>query len=172
MNIWTLVITNVQEELSFFRSADNANPQILIDIALGRSNSLPANELCSVKTSRFTALKGDDIHRWKLHYGLTLKIAAIEQSGGNDDKKVREYLEWIYRDYVFLASAVIFGIIYFSRQRIRKMLKGLNSGEIEKVKRGLRNAAWDMTLAHYWSKKAIVRKNEGEFGFYALKIRL
>lgn len=148
-------------ELSLFRAADNAHTQIFIDLALGRINSIPSNALNPLKVDSIQKLKGEDIHRWKLHYGLTIKLASIEMSGGKASKKVEAFLKWMYTDYIFSASAVIFGIIFFSNKRIKKMVKNLNSGDTDKFIKGIRNAAWDMTVAHYWTKKAIDNREKG-----------
>ncbi len=148
-------------ELSLFRAADNIHPQVLIDLALGRIDSIPANTLNQTKVDSIQEMKGEDIHRWKLHYGLTLKLASIEISGRKPSEKVAAYLNWMYKDYIFSASAVVFGIIYLSDQRIKNMVKNLNCGDTGKFVKGLRNAAWDMTLVHYWTKKAIRDRKEG-----------
>ena len=146
------------KELSLFRGVDNIHPQIFIDLALGRINSIPSNLLNSLKVDSIEKLKGEDNHRWKLHYGFTLKLACIEMTGGKPYEKIEAFLEWMYTDYFFSASAVVFGLIYFSDKRIRKMVKNLNCGDSDKFIKGIRNAAWDMTIAHYWTKKAIENK--------------
>lgn len=33
---------------------------------------------------------------------------------------------------------------------------------IDKFIKGIRNAAWDMTVAHYWAKKAIENREKGD----------
>ena len=45
------------------------------------------------------------------------------------------------------------------------MIKHLNSGNVVGTAKGLRNATWDMAIADYWAKKAIERKEHGEFWF-------
>ena len=152
-----------KDELSIFRAADNAHPQIFIDIALGRLDTLPAHALTPLKIKNIEKLEAENIYRWKLHYGLTLKIALIEKAGGRSIEKIKTYLEWMYEDYIFSAPAIVFGVIYFSGKRISKMIKNLNSGNVTNMVKGLRNTAWDMTIAHYWSKRAIERKKHGEF---------
>ena len=149
-------------ELSLFRSVDNIHPQILIDLALGRITSIPSNSLNSVRVDPIQKLKGEDIHRWKLHYGITLKLAKIEMAGGKPYEKIEAFLRWMYTDYIFSASAIIFGLIYFSDKRIKKMVKNLNCSDSDKFIKGIRNAAWDMTVVHYWSKKAIENRGAGD----------
>jgi hypothetical protein len=149
-------------ELSLFRAVDNIHPQIFIDLALGRISSIPPSSLNFLRVDSIQELKGEDIHRWKLHYGLTLKLANIEMIGGKPYEKIEAFLKWMYTDYIFSASAVNFGLIYLSDKRITKMFKNLNCGDIDKFKKGIRNAAWDMTVAHYWMKKAIENREKGD----------
>lgn len=148
-------------ELSLFRAVDNIHPQIFIDLALGRINSLPSNSLHSLRVDSIQELKGEDIHRWKLHYGFALKLASIEMTGGKPYEKIEAFLKWMYTDYLFSSSATTFGLIYFSDKRIKKMVKNLNCSDSDKFIKGIRNAAWDMTVAHYWSKKAIENREKG-----------
>jgi len=115
-----------------------------------------------LKVDSIQKLKGEDIHGWKLHYGFTIKLASIEISGGKPSKKIGAFLKWMYTDYIFSASAVVFGLIYFSDKRIAKMVKNLNCGDSDKFIKGIRNAAWDMTVAHYWTKRAIENREKGD----------
>ena len=149
-------------ELSLFRAVDNIHPQIFTDLALGRINSIPSNSLNSLRVDSIQELKGEDIHRWKLYYGFTLKLASIEMTGGRPYQKIEAFLKWMHTDYIFSASAIIFGLIYFSDKRIKKMVKNLNCSDSNKFIKGIRNAAWDMTVAHYWSKKAIENRGKGD----------
>jgi hypothetical protein len=149
------------DELSLFRSVDNIDPQTLVDLALDRINSIPSNELKPPKVDSIKELKGEDIRRWKLHYGLVLKIAAIELAGGEAIRKLEALFEWMHTEYIFSASAVIFGVIYFSNHRFKKMLKKLRCGNVDEVLHGIRNAAWDMTVAHYWAKQAKAGREKG-----------
>jgi hypothetical protein len=148
-------------ELSLFRVVDNIPPQTLINLALGRINSIPSKFLNSQKMYSIKEMKGDDIHRWKVHYGFTLKLASIEIAGGKPYEKIEAFIKWMYKDYFFSSSAVVFGLIYFSEKRIAKMVKNLNCGDSDKFIKGIRNAAWDMTVAHYWAKQAIDNRVRG-----------
>ena len=150
-----------EEELSLFRTADRSNPSLFIDYALGRLNIIPINSLISSNSNKINKIRAEDIHRWKIHYGLTLKMAILEKTVGDSIDNIKTYLKWMYDDYLFSASAVIFGVIYFSGKRIGKMLKDTSSRNISKTLKGIRNAAWDMTIAHYWCKKVLERKERG-----------
>jgi hypothetical protein len=149
------------DELSLFRSVDNVDPQTLVDLALDRISSIPSDELQSSKDESIKQLKGEDIRQWRLHYGLALKIAAIELAGGEANRNLEALFEWMYSEYIFSSSAVVLGVIYFSNYRFPKMLKKLRCGNVEDILHGIRNAAWDMTVVHYWAKKAIAGREKG-----------
>jgi hypothetical protein len=136
-----------------FQCIDNLPYQILIDIALGRIYSIPSNLIKPFNVNPIPNLKGEDNFRWKLHYGFTLKLASIQISTiySKPYEKIEAFLKWMHKDYIFSAPAVIFGLIYFSEKRIKKMLKGIRSADKDKLIKGIRNAAWDMTIAWYWA---------------------
>jgi len=151
-------------ELCLFRAVDNLNPQILIELALGRRNGIPAHMLKRQAVESIEPKKGEDFLRWKIHYGFILKMAIIELQGGKPPvEKLKRFLDWVYKEYVFISSAIIFGLVYFSEKRFKGMVKHIGSGDKDKVLRGVRNATWDMTVAYSWSKKAIAEKEDGIF---------
>lgn len=154
-----------RNELSLFRTIDSIHPQTFIDLALGRINSIPSNPLNFLKVDPIQKLKGEDIHNWKLHYGLALKLACIEMTRGKPYEKIEVFLKWMYSDYIFSTPALNFALIYFSDKRIKNMFKNLNCGNGDKLIKGIRNAAWDMTVAHYWMTKAIENRENGDLWF-------
>lgn len=149
------------DELRLFRAVDNLNSQILIELALGRRNGIPTSMLNWQEVESVKSKKGEDFLIWKIHYGFALKMAIIELQGGKPVEKLKRFLDWVYKEYVFIGSAIIFGLVYFSEQRFKGMVKHIGSGDRDKVLRGVRNATWDMTVAYYWSQKAIVNKEDG-----------
>jgi len=148
-------------QLSLFRAVDNLDPQALIDLALGRKNKIPSGMLDIQRVEPIADKKGEHLHQWKIFYGCILKLACIETKGGKSVEKFKCFLEWMHNEYIFKAIAVTFGLIFFSNKRFPSMIKNLNSQEKEKILRGLRNATWDMTVAHFWAKNALEKKEEG-----------
>lgn len=148
-------------ELHLFRAVDNLDPRILIELALGRRNKIPLDMLNWQGHEHVESKKGEDFLRWKIHYGFALKMAIIEHQGGKPVEKLERFLDWVYKEYVFIGSAIIFGLVYFSEHRLKGMVKHIGSGDRDKVLRGLRNATWDMTVAYSWSKKAMAEKEDG-----------
>jgi hypothetical protein len=148
-------------ELRLFRAVDNLDPRILMELALGRRNKIPASMLNWQEVVLVESKKGKDFLSWKIHYGFVLKLAIIELQGGKPVEKLERFLDWVYKEYVFISSAIIFGLVYFSERRFKGMVKHIGSGDRDKVLRGVRNTTWDMTIAYSWSKKAMVEKKDG-----------
>jgi hypothetical protein len=150
-----------ENELLLFRAADNINPIYYVDIALGRSTTLPENILAVENKYTVKSLKGEDIPHWKLIYGLTLKMAILEIKGETNFNKVKSLLQWMYTDYMFISCNIAFAMIYFSNKRFSGMIKHLKKSG-EKLKQGLRNATWDIYLVHYWSEKVLAQKKNNQ----------
>lgn len=147
------------DQLSLFRAIDNLNPQMLIDIALGRRNIVPP-EMLHVKVDESVAKKkGEQLRHWKMYYGCILKLACIETIGGKSVDKLKCFLEWMHNEYIFLYIPLVFALIFFSNKRFPGMIKDLNGQKKEKILRGLRNATWDIMVAHLWSKKTTERES-------------
>lgn len=151
------------DKLSLFRAVDNLDPRILMELALGRRNGIPAHMLQRQAVEPIEQKKGEDFRRWKIHRGFVLKIAIIDLQGGKLVKKLERFLNWVYEEYISMNSAIIFGLVLFSEKRFKGMLKHIGSGDKDKVLRGVRNATWDMTVAYSWSKKALAEKEDGIF---------
>jgi hypothetical protein len=150
-------------ELRLFRAVDNLKPRILMELALGRRNKIPASMLNWQEDESVEPKRGEDHLMWKIHYGFALKMAIIDLQGKSTVAKLKSYLDWVYKEYVFINTAIIFGLVLFSKNRFKGMLKKIGSGDKDKVLRGVRNAAWDMTVAYYWSEKAMREKENGIF---------
>ena len=150
-------------ELRLFRAVDNLDPRMLIELALGRRNKIPASMLNWQEVESVESKKGEDFLSWKIHYGFVLKMAIIELQGGNPVEKLNRFLDWVYKEYVGIGSAIIFSFVYFSEKRFKGMVKHIGSGDKDKVLRGVRNATWDMTVAYSWYKKSMAEKENGIF---------
>ena len=150
-------------ELCLFRAVDNLDLRMLIELALGRQNGIPASILEQPAVESIELKKGEDILRWRILYGFALRLAIIERQGGKPVEKFECFLDWIYKEYVFISTAVIFGLIWLSNQRLAGMLKNVGSSDRDKVLRGVRNTTWDMTVAYYWCRHARATKGDGVF---------
>ena len=164
MAIWELVDSGSHEqargELALFRAADNLHPQQFIDIALGRINTVKIH-VDQITDEPLEKKVGEDFSTWKVHYGLMLKLAILESTGGKWAGKFEAFIDWLYTDYIFSGPAVVFAIICFSQKRFKRMFKKLTCKSRDELLRGIRNVAWDMTIVHYWGQKVMSDRQKG-----------
>ncbi len=153
------------KNLRLFRLADNVNPGAYADIALGRRDRLSKSEVPKLRASpkRFAP----EIHyNWHLHYIALLKLALISRNRGSGQSKLMKYLEWMWRDYMFCSTAFAFAAIYLSPNPYGQMMKGTGSHDSERVLAGIRNATWDLVLAHYWAARVRENFNTGKLWIF------
>lgn len=131
-------------ELGWFRAADNARTQELINVALGRSDSLvsqyaphevPAHDLAK------------PVKRWRRNYVIALKMMEFEREKLQPVERVLRLFDWMCDDFMFGGPAALLASVYFAPNSppIGGVFKDKNSVDPEVVLAGVRNAAWDMT---------------------------
>jgi hypothetical protein len=132
------------EELQFFLMADNIAPQHFADIALGRTDRLEPNLIKESELDK-TEEPSERPMWWTINYALALKLAMLELESVSQRTKLERFLEWLHKDYVWSASAVLFATIYLSPKRKHGMLKRLRAKNRRAALNGVKNAVWDMT---------------------------
>ena len=144
------------EELAKFKRVWAAGAQSLADFALARSTtvtrppgptSLPSNLSEPGEAARPTA--------WLLNYGCALKLASLildPEIAGDFDRMIM-YLRWCYDEFFFSAGATVYGSLALAPSRKARMFKSLKGTNEERAVRGIRNAAWDMTLISEWETR-------------------
>ena len=152
-----------ENEQKLFRKADNVSPEFYAEIALGRSSRIPEKELeYTEEELPLKNMRGEEHNCWKLIYGVVLKMAILEREHKHNLDKIILLLEWMYSDYLFIPPCVIFAVIYFSGNRFSKMLKHVKSEKSDKIKRGVRNATWDMNLLYNWMQNVHTQKKKNQ----------
>ncbi|HCE1970439.1 TPA: hypothetical protein ACF4E7_004726 [Vibrio parahaemolyticus] len=137
-------VERADEELSYFRSADNLDANIYLDMALNNINSIPfevvpryqAGELINFDTEY-------RVKAFEFNIVVIKKGLSIRSKCNNDYEAVKSLLEWMFEEYVFCAPAFYFMAIYFSGEKIPKMLKSSSM-------KSVRNAGWDLALLQHW----------------------
>ncbi len=133
-------IEKADKELSFFRSADNLNPNIYLDIATGIRDSVPPSEVPRFDTGEILYA---DIPRKLRHFETNIvfikKALSLKSYGYSDYRVLLELIDWIYKYYIFSAPSFHFLSIYFSSKKISNMIKS-------HTLKGIRNATWDLCL--------------------------
>ncbi len=138
------------EEISRFRIADNSDPRIFIDFALGRIARIPESRLADVPSehkvdpAEFEKRTND----FRINYIHALKIAELGQRPIAPVDKMISLVDWMVNEFMFGAPALLFANRYFSPNRFRRMIKGLRKKDVQ-------NAAWDLTLLQNWRRAAL-----------------
>ena len=133
-------IDHADEELSYFRSADNYEPRLYLDIAVGKRFSIDKTKIKYFKPGE---LKNKDIPESLKHFNFNIifikKALTLKAQGLSNYQVMLELIDWTFEYYLFSAAAFHFLTIYFSAKRISKMLKTSNIKDIN-------NATWDLTF--------------------------
>ena len=140
----------INSEIDAFYTAEEADPIAWADIALGKSHRLrlPPPE-CRRPRKVFDL--SVPLYKWRRCYILALKIAALQLEGGPPEDLMCSLLDWMFKDFLIGGPAIQLASYYFAPGAPRKkLLKRIQSADREQALRGIRNAAWDMTLISEW----------------------
>lgn len=138
------------DEEAFFRIADNTNPAVWAEIALGSKESVlsPQQENQKVKEKIDFA---KPLKIFRRNYIIALKLASIALKPGKSMPLIQEFIDWMYTDFIFMGAATVLGLCYFAPNGSKKgLIKQLRSPDRSRAISGLRNAAWDMTIVTHW----------------------
>jgi hypothetical protein len=137
-------VERADEELSYFRSADNLDANLYLDIALNNINSIPSEVAPRYQTGELANFDTEcRFKAFEFNIVVIKKGLSIRSKCKNDYEAVKLLLEWMFEEYVFCAPAFFFMAIYFSGEKVPKMLK---SNSMKSV----RNAGWDLALLQHW----------------------
>lgn len=152
--------SRAQNDYSSFRVADNADPSIFIDIAMGRSDRIPEDHIAHLRRdSRLNAHISPEknfektLNMWRPNYLYVLKMAALRRSGLSPLRAALEFQRWQSEDSFYNAAASMYCLASISHQPPKgQMLKGIGSADPATLKKGLRNAAWDICLIQQFGR--------------------
>jgi hypothetical protein len=138
------------EEINRFRIADNSDPQLFIDFALGRLSQIPKSAFADVpKENKVDPAEFEKrTNEFRLNYIFALKIAELSQRPVKPIDKMIAFIDWMRAEFMFGSPALLFANRYFSPNRFRRMIKGF-------TKRDIKNAAWDLTFVQNWRRAAL-----------------
>jgi hypothetical protein len=150
---------SANEEIAWFRSADNGDPRQWLDYALGRIDALsPPYQQHPVKDHQLAY----PLRRWRRNYAATLKIGSLELDGLQARQRIFLLLDWMDHEFMVAGPAALMACMYFApNSPPRKgLLKQLKSPDRERAIQGARNAAWDISYLSDFAH----RLNEAEGG--------
>lgn len=139
-------------ELALFRRADHAHPGYWTEIALGRSDNLGGlPDLVPVSSRDLGVDFTMPIRRWRRNYILCLKLAELELAAGSAEDRLRTFVRWSYEEFLLGGPAIALAAYYLAPNAPRKrLLKGLKSDNRDRALKGIRNAAWDVSIVSQW----------------------
>ena len=141
------------DDLHWFRVADNADVELWLDMALGRTDRIEIQCVTSEPIRKQTRVDFEmPLRRWRRNYILCLKLAELELLNGDSERRFREFLRWMYDDYLIGWPATLLASYYLAPNSSRKgLLKNIRSEDRNKAVEGVRNATWDITLLTEWA---------------------
>ena len=132
-------IETSNKELNLFQSIDNISSNIYLDIALGEITHIPTSEIREPKNPILIKENPGIIDYFKHNVTYIKKSILIRKRSKSDYEALLSLVDWAFDDYIFTLPAFHFLSIYFSSEKISKMLKSTEE-------KGIRNAAWDLCL--------------------------
>jgi hypothetical protein len=113
------------EELRWFRVADQGRATAWIDLATGNSNDLPELDAGPSEGVRFA----DPPHRWRCNHAAMLKAASLELDAGLSPlRRFEALIEWMVADFILAGPAAVLCMLFLSPSGERGgLVKGLRS---------------------------------------------
>ncbi len=142
-------------EVPKIRQVFASQETVLADFALGRTSSVSLPTRGQWKEADRGPREKHRPDLWNLNYACALKLASLmlDSTFASDDERLIAYFVWCFDEFYFSAGATLYGSLALSPRRRRDMFKSLRGGDVQRAFRGIRNAAWDMTLISEWEKR-------------------
>lgn len=159
----------VLEDIKFFRIIDNSDPALLVDVALGRISRLPIEHINLVQEiikHSLDSIRGIDfnkkIRNWKINYIYVLKVVSLKRNGLSSKEIATAIIKWQAEDFISNVVASFYCLSAISHNPPKgKMIKGIDSTDVKKLKKGIENAVWDICLIQHFRK--LTREPNGVF---------
>lgn len=140
------------EELRWFRVADEGRATAWIDLASGHSDRLPPLDAGPVEGVRLAKPP----HRWRCNHAVMLKAASLELDPTlTPVSRFEALVDWMRTDFILAGPAAVLSMMFLSPGAERGgLVKGLRSPVRERALAGVRNAAWDATYLSELTRRA------------------
>lgn len=152
------------EELGWFRAADSAHPQDMINVALHRTDGVSR----SYKPAPIAATDlARPLKRWNRNYILALKILELDFLPMTPVGRVLHLLDWMADEFIFGGPAALLASVYLAPNSPPKkgVFKQKNSPNRDGAIAGVRNAAWDLTQVSDFALRVNKAGNEGKIQY-------
>ena len=147
-------IDKADNELASFRTADNLNANIYLDIALGKLNVISSSDLSVFEKGELLGAQlPERLALFEKNIVIVKKALTLKEQGLTNYQTMLTLVDWLYSDYFFSAPAFHFLSLYFSSEKVSGMIKSNSLKEV-------RNATWDIAFLQQLVK--VSQQNEGE----------
>lgn len=140
------------EELRWFRVADEGRATAWINLATGQADRLPPLEAGLGEGRRLA----DPPHRWRCNHAVMLRAASLELNATLTPlRRFETLVGWMRADFILAGPAAVLCMLFLSPRGPRRgLVKDLRSTDRSKALSGVRNAAWDATYHSELTRRA------------------
>lgn len=159
------------KNLSFFRAIDNVHPAVLFRLIEDSSFKITPR-LDVIDYTIDNKLNPFQWHYWFLNYTSLLKIALLEETSEDNLSKFKSFIKWMWEDFIFCAPATVYSMVYFSKNRLGKMLKRSAGKTYDDYMKMLKNIAWDLCALQSWTADVAENHSKGLFNLFCTQDKI
>lgn len=145
-------VTGDESRLQFLHGIERIPPQIWKNIAFGIIDEVPSYYLYKPYThNKKEYVLHDDYLFLSTEAAIIHLVKLARCSTQNSIDTFISFMNW-YADHLEIAeSIIVYAALVFSRSPNIALPKNINSNNYERVVKGIRNQAWDITYIAIWS---------------------
>lgn len=147
-------VDSANAELDALRAIDNADPERVLDVAVGCADQIPLkNNRLQVGVSVTAQMAEHRVRGFEYNLTIAKKAIVVRAAGKSGADVFCSLLDWMHSEYISTAPALFYYAIACSHHPERRMLKGVKLKDA-------RNIAWDLCLLQTWRSR--VRREGAE----------
>lgn len=146
-------------ELRLFRSIDNAETTDLAKVAFGEIEQIPERLLPEIPFDDLPDEMPDRLHGHAALQTAMFKIALIGRSSDSVFKKLEQFMNWSFHEYLFSREAVHLALFHLTGNSPNPILKKTKVRSPDDRMSALDNAVWDLMLVRTWVEYVAEQKD-------------
>lgn len=150
---------NWRAELQLFRGIDNAETADLVKVAYGEIEQISEELLPDIPINDLPDEMPDRLHGHAALQTAMFKIALIGRSGGSPSKKLEQFMNWSFHEYLISREAVHLALFHLTGNSPNPILKKTQVRSPDDRMSALDNAVWDLMLVRTWVKYVAEQKD-------------
>ena len=139
-----------RDELQLFRSIDNAETTDLVKVALGELEQIPISCLQDIQIEDLPRAMPERLRGHAALQTAMLKIALIGRTRETTSRKLENFLNWSYHEYLFSREALHLALFHLTGNSPYPILKKTGAQSPNDRMAALDNAVWDLMLVRNW----------------------